>query len=156
MLVGATGGATAAKDPNAAMSLSASYSQSNAESRRIPDFTARNQSDAVRSVRTYEWTSFSNRTDRLAQLFEGGDWGTPTVKELPFLATDRLLMENETIYEAPANTTGSQPFFFDVGQTCAALWAESTSIFTWAKHWRTKGWHSTATVYINMGLVRHP
>ncbi len=71
-------------------------------------------------------------------------------------------MDNEVVYEAPANTTNNQSFVFSIQHRVGALWVESLSStpFAYGGGKLRKTWQESHRTYwrfsVNMSLVKHP
>lgn len=157
--IGATVGATAKPEgPEASVSLSASYSSSNTTERQIPDFRVRNSASSAVCNWIYEYSRYK---DDWRNLFNNTSnpfrWNT--IQDLPHLAKSMLEMENEVIYEAPANTTDNQSFVFSIHHTVGRLWVEKLPLATATVGRLNKTWQRTHKTYwdfsVNMSLVKH-
>lgn len=154
----AGGGATG---PEASITLEASYSSSNTVEREIPDFRVSNKSSSAVCNWTYEYSRYKNNW---MELFTSWAFYWDTIESLPQLAKSMLDMDNEVIYEAPANTTNTQPFVFSIQHTVGALWVTSpldVSVLlqnpNYGPRHKWEGKHRTYWGFsVDMNRVRHP
>ncbi|HAJ64758.1 MAG TPA: hypothetical protein DCP31_40565, partial [Cyanobacteria bacterium UBA8543] len=102
-----------------------------------------------------DWTyEFSRLKDNWKDLFTYWVFYWDTVNSLPELSKSTMLMENETIYEAPANETNTQSFVYYMIHWTGSLWVDGLKGMY--HHMEQYGHQSWWRFSVNMGRVSHP
>ena len=151
--IGGKVGGKVAEKPEATAELSASYSQSSSETTQIQDFRVKNESSAAISKWKYEYTTVTDNWKAMCYQ-DFAKWGR--IKPIAQLSKSTMFLQNESVYQAPANATGSQRFCFYIGQQAAQLSESAHSIWSHSYHVRYKADGIWQSVDINLGMVRHP
>lgn len=151
--IGGKVGGKVAKTPEMTAELSASYSESNSISTEIADFRVKNESNAAVSKWRYE---YSKLADNWKSLFYQPFFKQGRVENVVLLSKSTMFLQNESVYQTPADAVGSQRFIFYIGQGTAQLYESAHSIWKYSNHVRYQSNGMWQFMDLNLGMVRHP
>ncbi len=151
--IGGKIGGKIAEKPEMTAELSASYSESNITTTTITDFRVKNESNAAVSKWRYE---YSKLNDNWKDMFYQDFMREGRVKDVVPLSKSTMFLQNESVYQAPANAAGYQRFIFYIGQHTAQLEESAHSIWKYSNHVRYQADGMWQMMDLNLGMVRHP
>ncbi|MEM6698387.1 MAG: discoidin domain-containing protein, partial [Bacteroidota bacterium] len=140
-------GADASNGPSSG--LSASYSESNSVSSTVREFEASASTGST-------WTEFKFKMGKHPSDYVEQCFGcTPSIINLPALATDQLTPKSEVVFTAPGDYTGSKSIQLKTTHYGMRIYSNGDWFYPhW--YWRSKGWWISSNFSVNFSKVSYP